>query len=98
MTEFAQLCSTTQRTWGGGCMGGLGRPGFIIEIPQDLSCIFCFKIIRFLEKEVHKQPAAPSCPAMRKHGAQVYFRALSSLSFCLKKKKQPPPHPEFLHT
>lgn len=73
-----------------------GQPGFVTEILKDFSCIFCFKIIHFLEKEVYSQPAAPSCPAMLRHGAEVYFRALSSLSFCLKKKntqktKLPPP-------
>lgn len=51
-----------KRKWEGACLEFLCQPGFRAQILEDFRCIFCFKIIRFLEKEVYTQPASSLLP------------------------------------
>lgn len=77
--------------WDGGSLEFLGQSGFIVQILEGFSCVFCSKILRFLEKEVYTPPAT------RRHGAPGYFRALSSLSFFFFFFKKSPPQSSYTH-
>lgn len=49
--------------WEGGCLEFLSQSGFIVQVLENFSCLFCFKIIRFLEKEVYTQLASSILPS-----------------------------------